>query len=211
MAEVIQLAKRRRRVGSAPEIAAATSSSSISPRPYTYLVGRAGRAPRSATRLAGRRARAGRCRAGDELRRRPRRRAARASSCACRSSGPSASPPPSRRDARRGLRGEGGCAAAFAIAAGRLAFCGGFDLEDPDILAEAAAAAGLDVKGRSPPRASPRRDAPSLDLAGRAVGRAAARRCRRCAHERRASTAGRQRITAAWLSQPTPSAPPSVA
>ena len=29
----------------------------------------------------------------------------------------------------------------------RLAFCGGFDLDDPDILAEAAAAAGLDARG----------------------------------------------------------------
>jgi 2-hydroxychromene-2-carboxylate isomerase len=32
---------------------------------------------------------------------------------------------------------------AFALAASRLAFCGGFDLEDPEILAEAAAAAGI--------------------------------------------------------------------
>jgi hypothetical protein len=37
-------------------------------------------------------------------------------------------------------QGRGG---AFALAAGRLAFCGGFDLEEPEILAEAAAAAGL--------------------------------------------------------------------
>jgi 2-hydroxychromene-2-carboxylate isomerase len=36
--------------------------------------------------------------------------------------------------------GEG---ARFALAAARLAFCGGFDLEDPEILAEAAAAAGV--------------------------------------------------------------------
>ncbi len=33
--------------------------------------------------------------------------------------------------------------ARFALAASRLAFCGGFNLEDPEILAEAAAAAGL--------------------------------------------------------------------
>lgn len=32
---------------------------------------------------------------------------------------------------------------AFALAAGRLAFCGGFDLSDPEVLAEAAAAAGV--------------------------------------------------------------------
>jgi 2-hydroxychromene-2-carboxylate isomerase len=36
-----------------------------------------------------------------------------------------------------------GRASAFTLAAGRLAYCGGFDLEDPEILAEAAAAAGL--------------------------------------------------------------------
>jgi 2-hydroxychromene-2-carboxylate isomerase len=37
----------------------------------------------------------------------------------------------------------GGHAAPFVLAAGRLAFCGGFDLDDPEVLAEAAAAAGL--------------------------------------------------------------------
>ena len=36
-----------------------------------------------------------------------------------------------------------GRGAAFVLAATRLAFCGGFDLDDPEILAEAAAAAGL--------------------------------------------------------------------
>lgn len=41
------------------------------------------------------------------------------------------------------LAAEHGRAPAFVLAAGRLAFCGGFDLEDPEILAEAAAAAGL--------------------------------------------------------------------
>jgi 2-hydroxychromene-2-carboxylate isomerase len=38
---------------------------------------------------------------------------------------------------------ECGRGAAFTLAAGRLAYCGGFDLEDPEIIAEAAAAAGL--------------------------------------------------------------------
>jgi 2-hydroxychromene-2-carboxylate isomerase len=38
---------------------------------------------------------------------------------------------------------EVGRGAAFVLAAGRLAFCGGFDLDDPEILFEAAAAAGL--------------------------------------------------------------------
>jgi 2-hydroxychromene-2-carboxylate isomerase len=38
---------------------------------------------------------------------------------------------------------DAGRGAAFVLAAGRLAFCGGFDLDDPEILAEAAAAAGV--------------------------------------------------------------------
>jgi 2-hydroxychromene-2-carboxylate isomerase len=36
-----------------------------------------------------------------------------------------------------------GAGAAFALAASRLAFCGGFDLEDPETIAEAAAAAAI--------------------------------------------------------------------
>jgi 2-hydroxychromene-2-carboxylate isomerase len=39
-----------------------------------------------------------------------------------------------------------GAGAAFALAASRLAFCGGFDLEDPETLAEAAAAAGIPLE-----------------------------------------------------------------
>ncbi len=38
---------------------------------------------------------------------------------------------------------ECGRGAAFVLAATRLAFCGGYDLDDPEILAEAAAAAGV--------------------------------------------------------------------
>src|SRR3954453_21820200 len=41
---------------------------------------------------------------------------------------------------------EQGRGAAFVLAAGRLAFCGGFDLDDPELLAEAAAAAGIDME-----------------------------------------------------------------
>jgi 2-hydroxychromene-2-carboxylate isomerase len=41
---------------------------------------------------------------------------------------------------------ERGRGAAFVLAASRLAFCGGFDLEDPEVLAEAAAAAGLGLR-----------------------------------------------------------------
>ena len=39
-----------------------------------------------------------------------------------------------------------GAGAAFALAAVRLAFCGGFDLDDPETLAEAAAAAGVPLE-----------------------------------------------------------------
>jgi 2-hydroxychromene-2-carboxylate isomerase len=48
-----------------------------------------------------------------------------------------------------------GAGGAFALAAGRLAYCGGFDLDDPETLAEAAAAAGIPL-------------APCLDAAGEA-------------------------------------------
>lgn len=41
------------------------------------------------------------------------------------------------------LAAELGCGAAFVLAASRLAFCGGFDIDEPEILAEAAAAAGI--------------------------------------------------------------------
>lgn len=39
-----------------------------------------------------------------------------------------------------------GAGPQFALAAGRLAFCGGFDLEDPEVLTEAAAAAGIALR-----------------------------------------------------------------
>jgi 2-hydroxychromene-2-carboxylate isomerase len=39
-----------------------------------------------------------------------------------------------------------GAGGRFALAASRLAFCGGFDLEDPEILAEAAAAASIGLR-----------------------------------------------------------------
>lgn len=41
---------------------------------------------------------------------------------------------------------EHGAASRFALAAGRLVYCGGFDLGDPEVLAEAAAAAGLPLR-----------------------------------------------------------------
>jgi 2-hydroxychromene-2-carboxylate isomerase len=44
------------------------------------------------------------------------------------------------------LAAERGRGAAFVLAASRLAFCGGFDIDDPEILAEAAAAAGIGLR-----------------------------------------------------------------
>jgi 2-hydroxychromene-2-carboxylate isomerase len=93
---------------------------------------------------------------------------------------------------------EQGRAAAFAIAAGRLAFCGGFDLEDPDILAEAAAAAGVDVDGALVAAREPRRDH-QIGMAGRAVGHAGGSSLPALEHERRLYC-GEPRITA-WLTQ----------
>lgn len=44
------------------------------------------------------------------------------------------------------LATELGRGAPFVLAAGRLAYCGGFDLTDPEVLAEAAAAAGIPLE-----------------------------------------------------------------
>lgn len=52
-----------------------------------------------------------------------------------------ASTPSALRAAARAARS--GSGSRFALAAARLAFCGGFDLEDPEVIAEAAAAAGV--------------------------------------------------------------------
>jgi 2-hydroxychromene-2-carboxylate isomerase len=61
--------------------------------------------------------------------------------------------------------GQGG---RFALAASRLAFCGGFDLEDPGVLAEAAKAAGLPVDECLAAAGDPRLDGP-IDRAARAL------------------------------------------
>lgn len=68
-------------------------------------------------------------------------------------------------DARRALRAaahaaEIGAGPRFALAASRLAFCGGFDLEDPETLAEAAAAAGVPLDGCLQAARDLSRDAP---------------------------------------------------
>ncbi len=56
--------------------------------------------------------------------------------------------PASVRPAMRvaALAAEQGCAAPFVLAASRLAFCGGFELDHPEVLAEAAAAANLGLE-----------------------------------------------------------------
>jgi 2-hydroxychromene-2-carboxylate isomerase len=61
---------------------------------------------------------------------------------------------------------EQGRAGAFVLAAGRLAFCGGFDLDDPEVLAEAAAAAGVPLAACLRAARDPRRDGP-MEVAGR--------------------------------------------
>jgi 2-hydroxychromene-2-carboxylate isomerase len=54
---------------------------------------------------------------------------------------------------------EAGRGGAFVLAAGRLAFCGGFDLDDPEVLAEAAAAAAVPLDECLRAARDPRRDA----------------------------------------------------
>jgi 2-hydroxychromene-2-carboxylate isomerase len=61
---------------------------------------------------------------------------------------------------------ERGRGAEFVLAAGRLAFAGGFDLEDPEILAEAAAAAQLDLDDCLAAARDERRDA-AIEAASR--------------------------------------------
>lgn len=62
-----------------------------------------------------------------------------------------------------------GRGAAFVLAASRLAFCGGFDLGDPEVLAEAAAAACIPLDRCLEAAGDSRRDAAMLD-AGQRLG-----------------------------------------
>ena len=66
------------------------------------------------------------------------------------------------------LAQESGRGAAFVLAATRLAFCGGFDLDDPELLAEAAAAAGVALDECLAAAGDARRDVP-IECAGRAL------------------------------------------
>jgi 2-hydroxychromene-2-carboxylate isomerase len=64
------------------------------------------------------------------------------------------------------LASERGLGAAFVLAASRLVFCGGFDIDEPEILAEAAAAAGIDFLEMLHAAGDASRDGP-IDEAGR--------------------------------------------
>ena len=120
--------------------------------------------------VAGRREPRSRDRAADARPRAARARRERAPArCACRSSGPTRFPagaPCAQRAAAFAC--ELGAGPAFALAASRLAFCGGFDLDDPETLAEAAAAAGVPLGG-------------CLEAAGETLARRRAGRDRRAA------------------------------
>src|SRR3954470_13346040 len=94
--------------------------------------------------------------------------------------------PASGRGAMRvaALAAEQGRAAPFVLAASRLAFCGGYELDDPEVIAEAAAAAGLALGDALAAAGDIRRDGP--------MERTALRLLRRGADELPAVTVGRQ-------------------
>jgi 2-hydroxychromene-2-carboxylate isomerase len=64
------------------------------------------------------------------------------------------------------LAAERGLGAAFVLAASRLEFCGGYSIDDPEILAEAAAAAGIGLREMLSAAGDISRDGPIED-AGR--------------------------------------------
>ena len=75
------------------------------------------------------------------------------------------------RDVRPAMRAaslacEMGLGAPFVLAASRLAFCGGFDLNDPEVLAEASAAAGVPLDACLGAAGDVSRDEP-IEAAGR--------------------------------------------
>jgi 2-hydroxychromene-2-carboxylate isomerase len=94
--------------------------------------------------------------------------------------------PASGRGAMRvaALAAEQGRAAPFVLAASRLAFCGGYELDDPEVIAEAAAAAGLALDDALTAAGEIRRDGP--------MERTALRLLRRGADELPAVVVGRQ-------------------
>ena len=93
----------------------------------------------------------------------------------------------------------------FALAAARLAFCGGFDLNDPEVLAEAAAAAGISLEACLSAAGDVSRDGPleqeGLKLLARGADRLPAIRVGRVLHCGEAQVAQ----AAALLRAPAPS------
>ena len=71
------------------------------------------------------------------------------------------------------LAAEHGRAAEFVLAASRLAFCGGYDVDDPEILAEAAAAADLGLDECLRAAGELRRDGPMEQAALRLLAQGA--------------------------------------
>jgi 2-hydroxychromene-2-carboxylate isomerase len=71
------------------------------------------------------------------------------------------------------LAAEHGRAAEFVLAASRLAFCGGYDVDDPEILAEAAAAADLGLEDCLHAAGELRRDGPMEQAALRLLAQGA--------------------------------------
>jgi 2-hydroxychromene-2-carboxylate isomerase len=65
---------------------------------------------------------------------------------------------------------EGGAGARFALAASRLAFCGGYDLDQPEVLSELAAAVGIPRSGCLEAARDACRDA-ALELAAQSLRR----------------------------------------
>jgi 2-hydroxychromene-2-carboxylate isomerase len=82
------------------------------------------------------------------------------------------------------LAAERGKAPPFVLAASRLAFCGGYELDDPEVIAEAAAAAGLPLADALAAAGELRRDG--------AMERTALRLLRRGADELPATVVGRR-------------------
>ena len=82
---------------------------------------------------------------------------------------------PDGRQAMRvaALAAEQDRAAPFVLAAGRLAFCGGYDLDDPETIAEAAAAAGLGLNDTLAAAADYGRDGALEDVARRLMAQGA--------------------------------------
>jgi 2-hydroxychromene-2-carboxylate isomerase len=113
-------------------------------------------------------------------------------------------PLPVRPAMRAALRAvEEGRGAAFALAASRLAFCGGYDLDDPEVLAEAAAAAGVGLEACLSAAGDERLDRPLESAARRLLAAGADRlpairmgRTLYCGEERLALAVAGRRLAA---------------